>query len=59
MKTETKFLIMLNVHESVLTNQVWDTNKRYDVFQIKAILEMVRGIKISNTKHVPLNNSLI
>lgn len=50
---------MLYVHEKFLTNQVWDTNKRYDVSQIKAILEMVRGIKTSNTKHVPLNNSLI
>lgn len=36
-----------------------NTNKRYDVSQIKAILEMMIGIKTSNTKHVPLNNSLI
>lgn len=38
MKTETNFLIMPYVHARFLTNQVWDTNKRYDVSQIKAIL---------------------
>lgn len=60
--SQTKFAIrphqIFRGNQKVNISKDLNTNDRYVVSQIKAILEMVRGIKTSNTKHVPLSYSL-